>query len=126
MSDAGSPVHSETRVGATMSPAAAAPVRVSRRDRRGLRQTPEGLIFLLMTLGVGMGAVNTGNNLLYLVLGLMLSLILLSGMLSDVVLAGVRPVRRLAPACVRQRAVPGRDRAREHQALAAVVLAGGG
>lgn len=65
------------------------------RLRRGLRVTTEGAIFLLMTLGVGMAAVNTGNNLLYLVLGLMLSLIILSGMLSDFVLWGVRSVRRL-------------------------------
>lgn len=65
------------------------------RDRRGLRTTTEGRIFLLMTLGIGIGAVNTGNNLLYLVLGLMLSLIVLSGVLSDLVLIGVRPSRRL-------------------------------
>src|SRR3972149_4381371 len=36
-----------------------------------------------MTLGVGVAAVNTGNNLLYLALSLNLSLILLSGVLSE-------------------------------------------
>lgn len=36
-----------------------------------------------MTLGVGAAAVNTGNNLLYLALSLNLSLILLSGFLSE-------------------------------------------
>lgn len=40
---------------------------------------------MAVTFGVGLAAVNTGNNLLYLVLGLMLSLLLLSGVLSDVV-----------------------------------------
>lgn len=60
-----------------------------------LRFTNEGALFLLMTLGIGVGAVNTGNNLLYLVLGLMLSLIILSGMLSDLVLLGIHARRRL-------------------------------
>jgi uncharacterized protein (DUF58 family) len=70
-------------------------VPVPPRLRRGLRVTNEGAIFLLMTVGVGLGAVNTGNNLLYLVLGLMLSLIILSGVLSDAVLWGIRCARRL-------------------------------
>lgn len=68
----------------------------ARRARRGLRFTREGRVFVLTTLGVGAAAVNTGNNLLYLVLGLMLSLIVLSGVLSDLVLWGVR-VRRTLP-----------------------------
>ena len=46
-----------------------------------------------LTIGVGLAAVNTGNNLLYLVLGLMLSLLLLSGALSDLALWGVRAER---------------------------------
>jgi uncharacterized protein (DUF58 family) len=66
------------------------------RRTRGLRVTREGRLFVLVTLGVGAAAVNTGNNLLYLVLGLMLSLIVLSGVLSDLVLSGVR-VRRALP-----------------------------
>jgi uncharacterized protein (DUF58 family) len=40
-------------------------------------------------------AINTGNNLLYLVLGLMLSLIVLSGVLSEVALRGLSFKRRL-------------------------------
>ena len=63
--------------------------------RRGLRFTREGRVFVLVTLGVGAAAVNTGNNLLYLVLGLMLSLIVLSGVLSDLVLWWVRARRTL-------------------------------
>ncbi len=49
----------------------------------------------MVTVGVGLAAVNTGNNLLYLVLGLMLSLLLVSGTLSDVALWRVRISRRL-------------------------------
>ncbi len=62
---------------------------------RKLRFTREGRVFVLVTLGVGAGAVNTGNNLLYLVLGLMLSLIVLSGILSELVLRDVRVKRSL-------------------------------
>ncbi len=70
--------------------------RPRQRIRRGgLSFTNEGRLFVLMTLGVGAAAVNTGNNLLHLVLGLMLSLIILSGALSDLVLFGVAARRRL-------------------------------
>ena len=63
--------------------------------RRHLRVTREGKWFILVTLGVGVAAFNTGNNLLYLVLGFMLSLIVLSGILSELVLRRVRVQRRL-------------------------------
>lgn len=70
-----------------------------RRRRRGpprrLKFTREGRVFVLVTLGVGAAAVNTGNNLLYLVLGMLLSLIVLSGVLSEVVLRRLRVARRL-------------------------------
>ncbi|MET0403442.1 MAG: DUF58 domain-containing protein [Cystobacter sp.] len=42
-----------------------------------------GRTYLVVTFGVGLGALNTGNNLLYLVLGLLLSVIILSGVLSE-------------------------------------------
>lgn len=68
----------------------------SRRwPRRSLRFTREGRFFVLVTVGVGAAAINTGNNLLYLVLGLMLSLILLSGVLSDLVLIRLGATRQL-------------------------------
>ena len=38
---------------------------------------------MLITLGVGIAGLNTGNNLLYLLFGMMLSFIILSGILSD-------------------------------------------
>lgn len=78
---------------ATPEPRAAA--RRRRLSNRGLRFTREGRFFVLVTLGVGAAAVNTGNNLLYLVLGLMLSLILVSGVLSDLVLLRVEGLRHL-------------------------------
>jgi uncharacterized protein (DUF58 family) len=59
--------------------------RLSRRLRppRRLRITREGKLFLLLTLGVGIAAVNTGNNLLYLALSANLALVTLSGFLSE-------------------------------------------
>jgi uncharacterized protein (DUF58 family) len=50
---------------------------------------------VLVTLGVGAAALNTGNNLLYLVLGLLLSLLFVSWILSDLALFWVRPSRSL-------------------------------
>ena len=50
---------------------------------RSLRLAPEGIRFLLLTFAVGVAALNTGNNLLYLLLAMMLSLIVMSGILSE-------------------------------------------
>lgn len=63
---------------------------------RKLSFSREGRWFTGMTLLVGVGAVNTGNNLLYLLLGMMLGLIIASGILSEWVLQKVQ-VRRVAP-----------------------------
>ncbi|MBV6469937.1 MAG: hypothetical protein NBKEAIPA_01846 [Nitrospirae bacterium] len=57
---------------------------------RRVRLTTEGARFLLFTLAVGTAAVNTGNNLFYLLLAMMLSLIVVSGLISELC------VRRLA------------------------------
>lgn len=51
-----------------------------------LKVNPSGWYFILFTLAVGFSAVNTGNNLLYLILGAMLSFIVASGILSNIVL----------------------------------------
>lgn len=64
---------------------------------RGLSFTREGKVYVLVTLGVGFAAVNTGNNLLFLVLGLMLGLIVLSGILSEVTLRRIDVRRRIPP-----------------------------
>jgi uncharacterized protein (DUF58 family) len=50
---------------------------------RSIRLTSEGTRFLLFTLGIGLAAINTGNNLFYLLLAMMLSLIVISGLLSE-------------------------------------------
>lgn len=57
--------------------------------KRPFKLTSAGWVFILYTIGVGAGAINTGNNLLYLVFGVFLGLILASGFLSDLSLWGL-------------------------------------
>ena len=45
--------------------------------------TAEGVQFLLFTLAIGIAAINTGNNLFYLLLAMMLSLVLISGIAAE-------------------------------------------
>jgi uncharacterized protein (DUF58 family) len=52
---------------------------------------------LLLSLAVGLAAVNTGNNLLYLLFAMMLSLILVSGVLSERSLSCLSATRTLPP-----------------------------
>jgi uncharacterized protein (DUF58 family) len=63
---------------------------------RTLRFTREGIRFVIMVLLIGMAAINTGNNLLYLVVAMLLSLIIISGIMSESTLRGVG-VRRQLP-----------------------------
>jgi uncharacterized protein (DUF58 family) len=51
--------------------------------QRSTRLTADGLKFLLFTLAIGVAAINTGNNLFYLLLATMLSLILVSGVMAE-------------------------------------------
>jgi len=53
------------------------------RPPRRLKLTREGKYFIGITFGVGFAAINTGNNLLYLLLGMLLSMIVVSGVLSE-------------------------------------------
>lgn len=62
---------------------------------RQLSLTRAGKFFLLITLAIGFGAINTGNNLLFLLLGMQLSVILASGVLSEAVLRNLTARRRL-------------------------------
>src|SRR5439155_1007210 len=64
------------------------------RPPRRLQFTREGKYFVGITIGVGFAAINTGNNLLYLLLGMMLSLIIASGIMSEVSLRGLKVVRQ--------------------------------
>src|SRR5437868_9226694 len=62
---------------------------------RKLKFTREGKFFVGITLGVGFAAINTGNNLLYLLLGMLLALIIVSGLMSELSLRDLTVVRRL-------------------------------
>jgi uncharacterized protein (DUF58 family) len=62
---------------------------------RRLKFTREGKFFVGITLGVGFAAINTGNNLLYLLLGMLLALIVVSGLMSELSLRDLTVVRRL-------------------------------
>jgi uncharacterized protein (DUF58 family) len=50
---------------------------------RTLQVTREGGGFIFLLFGVGLGAINTGNNLLYLVLAMCCSFIVISGVMSE-------------------------------------------
>ncbi len=65
------------------------------RPPRKLKFTREGKYYLGITLGVGFAAINTGNNLLYMLLGMLLSLIVVSGVMSDLSLRQLTVTRRL-------------------------------
>jgi len=70
-------------------------VRARVQFPRQLRFTRDGKYFVLLTLGVGFAAINTANNLLYLVLGMQLALIIVSGVMSEVSLRDLVVSRRL-------------------------------
>lgn len=63
---------------------------------RSLRATRPGWCFVAIIFGVGFAALNTGNNLLYLVFALMLAFLVLSGILSEASLRGIS-VERILP-----------------------------
>jgi uncharacterized protein (DUF58 family) len=65
------------------------------RPPRKVRATREGKWYLGITFGVGLAAINTGNNLLYLLLGMLLALIVVSGVMSEISLRHLTVVRRL-------------------------------
>ena len=66
------------------------------RGWRRIRFTTGGALFSAGSLAIGFAAVNTGNNLLYLLLGAMLGFIALSGWLSERVLRRLE-IRRRTP-----------------------------
>jgi uncharacterized protein (DUF58 family) len=73
--------------------------RLRRRFRppRRLSFTREGKIIVVLSVGVGFAAINTGNNLLYLLLGWLLSFIIASGILSEMTLRALTVDRRPPP-----------------------------
>jgi len=60
------------------------------RPLRSIRPTRDGWWFLGATFGLGFAAINTGNNLLYLLLSMLLGTIVVSGILSE---QGLRRLR---------------------------------
>ncbi|RMF94169.1 MAG: DUF58 domain-containing protein [Candidatus Schekmanbacteria bacterium] len=68
-------------------------MKLSVRSRR-LTFTKEGKIYTALCLAIGIAAINTGSNILFLLLSAMLSLIITSGVLSENSLRKIR-VRRL-------------------------------
>ena len=64
------------------------------RAWRRIRFTSGGVAFTLGTMAVGLAAMNTGNNLLYLLLGAMLGFIAVSSWLSEQAIRGLRIGRR--------------------------------
>ncbi|HEY0195339.1 MAG TPA: DUF58 domain-containing protein [Kofleriaceae bacterium] len=67
------------------------------RPPRRLSFTREGRIIVVLAVGVGFAAINTGNNLLYLLLGWLLSFIIASGILSEMTLKRLVVERRPPP-----------------------------
>src|SRR5690349_21545982 len=67
------------------------------RPPRRLSFTREGRIIVILAVGVGFAAINTGNNLLYLLLGWLLSFIIASGVLSEMTLRQPSVERRPPP-----------------------------
>ena len=65
------------------------------RPRRTIRPTREGWWCLAVTVGLGLTAMNTGNNLLYLLESMVLALIVTSGVLSEQSVRGVRLAPRV-------------------------------
>lgn len=70
-------------------------LRARFRPPRRLRFTGAGRWLTLAILGIGFAALNTANNLLYLILGGMLGMIVVSGWLSEQALRGLTLRRRV-------------------------------
>ena len=66
------------------------------RPQRTIRPTRDGWWMLFAAMGLGVAALNTGNNLLYLLCSLLLALVIVSGILSEQTMRGLR-VESLIP-----------------------------
>jgi uncharacterized protein (DUF58 family) len=70
--------------------------------------TKAGVVYVLVTLVIGIAALNTGNNLLYIVVAAMLAAILVSGVISALVLRSLELDVRLPEHVFAERPVVGR------------------
>lgn len=59
------------------------------QDSFDFEVTRAGIVYVLATLLIGVAALNTGNNLLYLIISTMLAAVLVSGVCSSLVLGGL-------------------------------------
>jgi uncharacterized protein (DUF58 family) len=59
------------------------------RDVLNYEVTRQGLVYLALTLLIGIAALNTGNNLLFIVVAAMLGAVLVSGIVSAVMIGGL-------------------------------------
>ncbi len=59
------------------------------RRTKAIRPTRDGWWCVFAAVGLGVAAVNTGNNLAYLLCSMLLALIIVSGMLSDLTIRGL-------------------------------------
>jgi uncharacterized protein (DUF58 family) len=98
-----------TVVGLSTVPYLARRVAVARlRNAFDYEFTRAGIAFVLATLVIGIAALNTGNNLLYIVVASMLAAILVSGFASGLVLRGLELDARLPDQVFAGRATVGR------------------
>jgi uncharacterized protein (DUF58 family) len=85
-------------VGLTTVPYLAKRVAVSRvRDALDYDVTREGVVYMGLVLIVGIAALNTGNNLLFIIVSALLGAIVVSGMASAVVLRNLEAEVNLPP-----------------------------
>jgi uncharacterized protein (DUF58 family) len=98
-----------TLVGLTTVPHLASRVVVTRlRDAVDYEVTRAGILYVISTLLIGIAALNTGNNLLYIVVAVMLAAILVSGIVSALVLRDLQLDVRLPEHVFTGRPVLGR------------------
>lgn len=62
---------------------------------RSLRLTRDGWFFLAVTMAIGFASLNTGHNLFYLIFAMQVSLVVVSGLLSERAVRSLRVERRL-------------------------------
>src|SRR5438270_13362589 len=98
-----------TLVGLITVPYLARRVAVERlRETFDYEVTRAGIVYVLVTLVIAIAALNTGNNLLYIVVAAMLAAILVSGIMSAQVLRGLELDVRLPEHVFAGRTVLGR------------------
>lgn len=90
-----------SRLGASLS-RFRANLRIWLKPPRRLRFTRTGGLFTFGVIALGFATMNTGNNLLYLLLGALLGLIVVSGWLSEQAVRNLRIVRRAARGVARE------------------------